>query len=187
MPDLLLKERSYRDRGINITSFDSLILYTGLGLFFISLASFGGLAILSRAQMKAYNKIIVQTLDKEKNAGEDIANIFLLENKVKGINLVISQHVYPSGLLKFLEENTHPRVSFNGLSFDVSKNVAELYSEAENFLVLSRQINILERRPEIEEVEFSGISIGDGGTINFKLKLKLRPTLTQFPNPQTIE
>lgn len=90
---------------------------------------------------------------------------------------LLSQHLFPSNVLRFLEINTHARVRFLNFNFGADSRKLDMTGEAATYAALAEQIAVLENDPNVEAVEFGGLSIGAKNFVNFKIAVIFKPAL----------
>lgn len=179
MPDQLLK------RETSIDHFSSggplpFLLYIGLFLFFVASALFGGVLLLNRAQHAAHTELQEQVRLKEQQLKPELLqSIFLLEDRLKSMRAHITRHIFTSHIIRLLEETTHPQVRFSSLVFAPESRKIDLSGETANYASLARQIHFFEQHPQIEKVEFGGLSVGDNNLLRFRASLIVKPALLQ--------
>lgn len=177
MADLLGTKESY-GTSLALERGSSILLYLSIGLFFLVGAAFGGLLLLNRAQKESHVTLLGEVNKKEEDLKSDILRqIFLLEGRLKGLRTLLSAHIFPSNVIKLLERDTLPQVRFLNFNFDAASGRLDMTGEAASYSVLARQINVFERDPQIEQVEFGGLSILGGANLaGFKLTIIVKPS-----------
>lgn len=153
----------------------SLVFYLALVVFLIITTALGGLFLLNRAQKEARQALVGEVKEKENNLKGGILNqIFTLEQRLKNLRSLLSGHVFPSNVFTFLEKNTLPEVRFLNMVFDAEARKLDMSGEASSFSVVSRQVNIFERDPQVERVEFGGLSSSGANLAGFKLTIMFK-------------
>lgn len=183
MPDLLLKKEPLSEtlRGTG----SSLLFFAALGLFLVILASYGGLALLSRAQRNAEAIQEEQVKSKGEYARPElIRQILVLDERLNSMRILLTKHVFLSNTLRLVEASTHPQVRFTNFGVSAEGKRIELTGEAASYAVLTRQIGFFENDRNVERVEFGGLSLGgESGTLGFKLTVIFKPALLQIRPP----
>ena len=157
-----------------------LLMFSGT-LFFISLLIFFGIRFgYSRylsAEVKALDKKInelVQQVPEEDQAG--IINFF---SQIANVKTLLGNHVVGSGILRWLEENTHPNIYFTSFSFNAQSRNIILPGIAKNFTDIVEQLQIFSAAVgEIEKVNFSNALL-QGNQWQFSMTLILTPEFVQ--------
>lgn len=166
--------------GVSITfeRGSSILTYASAGLFILVAGTLGGLILLNKAQSEAHASLLTEVSEKEEDLrGDILSQIFLLEAQLKGLRTVLSSHTLPSNIIRFVERNTLSQVQFLTFGFDAASRKLEMLGEAASYSVLAQQINVFERDPSVERVEFGGLSITGANHAGFSLKLTFKPTL----------
>ena len=157
-----------------------IIFYISLTALLLSLAGYGGLFFLNRAQVRARDALIAQVEAKEESIRPQVIDQILeLDRRIKNIKFILAGHPAPSAAFKFLELHAHPQVHFLNFNFTAGERKIDLTGEAPHYAVLAEQVSLFERAGLIERVDFNGLSVTGQGTINFKLALIVRPELLQ--------
>lgn len=179
MPDLLKKESALaqtfsEERGL-------FLFYISITIFLASIAVYGGLLLLNNAQERAKKEIIEQVNIKEQSIEPGLINqIFLLDKRLKNMQKLLVEHVFTSNIFKMIEADTHPQVRFLNLNLNADNHQIDMTGETTGYSILARQIALLERDPQIERVEFGGLSLGGNNLLGFKLNIKFKQALTQL-------
>ncbi|MDO8530201.1 MAG: hypothetical protein Q7S10_02235 [bacterium] len=122
------------------------------------------IAVYGSEEQKAYEKKI---LDYKKMV-DDFASI-------------LGKHKISSNLFNFIEDHTLPSVWFSNFDMAHSTSEIRLLGEAENMLVLSNQVKILEENKEyIKSINVLNSQVGAGGKINFILNVSLEPKVFTY-------
>lgn len=176
MADLILK-KEVSDRFSSASS-GPLFLYASLLLFFLTLASYGGLAILNSGQKKALADLNEQIQLKEQELRPELLNqIFLLDTKIRSLRSLLTTHKFLSNVFRLLENDTHSKVRFTSFNLTADGRKLDMGGETANFTTLSQQISLLEKDPQVETVEFGGLSVGAANLLGFKLTLVFKEAL----------
>ncbi len=155
---------------------NGLLFYVGFLIFLLVLAAYGGLIFLNRAQQSAQEEILAQINQKRQELRPELVQqIFSLETRFKSMQSLIQKHTFPSRTFTWLEQRTHPRVAFSAFAFDNTVHKLALTGTADSLVSLNQQIAILQRDPNIEKVDFGGLSfkkeqgnVGFNATVVFK-------------------
>lgn len=182
MADLSLKQTASASRA----SYGAGLPFSAvsISLFVAVLAAIGGLFVLNGQRESQKEELINQNKIKEESLRPELlGQIITLEDRLKGIRAMLARHPYASNVFRILEADAHPQVKFTTFSFSVGTLKAELGGEAASYRVLARQITFLERDPQIEDVQFGGLSVTGPGTIGFRLTLTFKPTFLHIRQP----
>ena len=176
MADLSLKTSSFVSRlprGGSL-SFSAI----SIALFIAVLGATGGLVILNRGRENQKTQFIAQNKIKEESLRPELLNqIVSLEDRLTGARELLSNHTFVSNVFRVLEADTHPYVQFSNFSFARDSLKVDMAGEAANYRVLARQIGLFEQDPQIQKVEFGGLSSTGTGLIGFRLTLTFRGAL----------
>ncbi len=169
MADLLAKKEPYISAAV-IERSSSLLFFAVLAIFFLVAASSGGLALLNRAQSTAHAEVLEQVQEKGGNLQTDLLNqIFLVDQRLSNLRLLIADHIFTSNALRLLEQETLPQVRFLNFNFEATSRKLDMTGEAASYSLLAKQIGIFERNPNIERVEFGGLAMGGSNLAGFKI------------------
>lgn len=163
----------------------SVAVYSGAWLFNIALAAFlasilasGGLFLYRRSLDASEADWQEQVKTQEAELRPDLlSQISDLTTSIGVARELITGHVYASGVLLLLESATHPFVGFGAMGFSRDSKKIDLTGVANSYRSVSEQINIFESHPQVEKVEFGGLSVGERGLVNFKLAVVFKPGL----------
>lgn len=84
------------------------------------------------------------------------------------------------GFFGFLEQTTHPGVTFQGLTGDVKTGAFLLTGRAQSFSVLEQQRLVWEKQQELS-VMLRGITLDEGGQGGFEVEFALEPKVFDSP------
>lgn len=150
-------------------------------LFLVSVASYGGIWFLNGAQKRTQETLLEQVKTKEQELRPElVSQIFLLEKRLSNMRLLLDQHIFVSNILRRLEENTHPQVRFLGFNFGTALRKVDTTAVASSYNTVAKQVNILERDPQVESIEFGGLSASTEGLVNFRISITFKPTLLKL-------
>ncbi|TSC75254.1 MAG: hypothetical protein G01um101433_937 [Parcubacteria group bacterium Gr01-1014_33] len=159
----------------------SFFLFIGILLFFLTVAAYGGLAILTKSQENTAQTLKDEIAQKQAEIRpEFITQITTLEKRLKNMRELLNGHTAVSNIFQMLEADTHPRVQFNNFSFSAAGRRVDMDGLAASYTVIAQQVSIFEQEPQIERVEFGGLSATKDNFINFKISLIIRPSLLKF-------
>lgn len=167
---------------VRLTKSVPVLLYLSIFLFFVALASYSGILLLNRAQERATQTLLVQIQQKEEELRPEIIDqIFLLEARLKNMRTLLENHKFVTRLFTLIQENTLPFVRFSTFSYQSAVNKVDMSGETTGYALLAKQIGILERHPDVERVEFGGLSRNEK-FLNFRIGITFGPqTLLKLP------
>ncbi len=93
---------------------------------------------------------------------------------------LVANHPSASNALLLIQSVTHPFVYFTSLTFSRDGRKIELSGAARSYQVVAEQIRSIESHPQVEQVEFGGLSRGERGLVNFKVTAIFKPALLRF-------
>lgn len=180
MPDFLLRKESNRER--IRAGFSGMFLFSlSLAIFFFSLAGFGGLALLNRAQNAAREEIKEQIRAKEEGIRPElIQQVILLDQRLTNMRNLLSRHVFASNVLDVIETVTHPQTRFTNFTLNSETRRIDMAGETASYLTLAQQIGFLEKNGQIERVEFGNLSLAGTNRLGFKMAVMFKPGLLQI-------
>ena len=157
------------------------LLNIGLILFFTSLIATGGLYLYQRSLESTHTRWLEQVKNQEGELRPDLLTQLVdLSNSLNITHELLSNHTFVSNVFSFLQQVTQPRVQFTTFSFTLDSQKIDVSGVAASYRVVADQINVLESNPQVEHVDFGGLSLGDRGLVNFKLAIIIRPDLLRF-------
>lgn len=180
MADLLAKKQPIIS-SVHIERGGSFLFYISLAIFLFVAAGAGGLTLLNRAQKDALQVLTAEVEDKEVGLRSDLVNqIFLIDQRLKNLRTLLSGHTSTANVFSILEKNTLPQVRFVNFSFDTSSRKLDMSGEAASYSTIAKQIGVFERDPNIERVEFGGLSLGGNNIAGFKVSLIFKRSFLGF-------
>ena len=157
---------------VALPSWLKILFYVLIGLIIISILSYFILGYLQKKSLVSF-KNIEEEISKERTSQritqeEEILNY---QKKINDFEFLLSYHLFPSKFFTFLEKTSHPRVLFSQTNLNPAQSLVTLSGQAESFLALGQQLQILKREPSIKNVSLSKISLGERGGVDFTLTL----------------
>ena len=147
-------------------------------LFLLALAVLGGMIFLNKAKVGEREQIAAQNQSKEENLRPELLNsVVALDRRLKNLRTLLGSHTYATNVFKVIEQDTHPQVRFTSFSFTADSQKVDLSGQTTSYSALARQIGILERDPQIAQVDFGGLSTAEEKFVGFKLSIILKQTL----------
>lgn len=174
MIELIVKKETVRPN--TGSSFWQLLLFYGsILIFFLTLAGYWGVVLLNSNQQKTKTRLIEEIKLKEEGLRSELLDeIFLLDERLRNMSTLLNRHIFTSNLFKLLETDVHPQVRFISFGLTTNSKKMDMNGEAANYAALAKQISILERNPQIEKIDFGGLSSGANNFINFKTTITFR-------------
>ena len=185
MPDgLISKKTDFRDLPF-VRGGETALFFVSFGIFILALALSGGLFLYNRVLDE---QVTVAEEDLEARRAEfsdaTVNQLIALDRRLSSIRILISQHIFPSNILTLVERLTHPRVSFSSFLHSTDSRKIDLRGDAASYSILARQIGLFESSPNIDKVEFGGLSLGEKGLVNFKMSVIFKPEFLRLSPTQ---
>lgn len=105
--------------------------------------------------------------------------VLTYEKKIGDFASLVVGHQKPLSILLFLEQKTHPRVSFTSFAFDAAKTSVAVDGQAASFIALGQQMLIFKKEPILKNITLSGLSLNEKGEIKFSLQLVFDPQIVK--------
>lgn len=156
-----------------------LVLAAMMVIFFISLVHWSFVFFNQSAIQKvvALQTILDRNQAALRNYKDLTQQLNQLEVQSRGIDGLISRHIYWTQFLTKLENLTLPNVYYSSMTANPS-GIVNLQVVAPTYTDAVEQVLFWQNRPEIKKVEFSGLSGNPAsGEINLSVKLELDPTV----------
>lgn len=176
MPDgLISKKMEFKDLPL-VRGGETALFFVSFGIFILAAALSGGLFLYNRV-FNEQIKVAEEDLESRRSEFSDttVNQLISLDKRLSSIRILISQHIFPSNVLALIEKTTHPRVSFSAFLYSADSRKIDLRGEAASYSILARQIGLFESSPNIDRVEFGGLSLGERGLVNFKMSIIFKP------------
>ncbi len=94
-----------------------------------------------------------------------------INQKIDDFNKLLAGHKKTLDMFTFLERICLPFVWFSNFSFSSETRKVNLSAQADNFVTLEQQINILKQEPVLRSLNITEVSLDDEGNIIFNLSL----------------
>jgi hypothetical protein len=174
----------------------NILFYFSIGLVLSILASYGVLYYFAKKASEEAAQI-EEAIQKAMTP-----QILSLENQLKSFKEIIddfssllTNHKSSSnffGSLKsktgILEKDTHPKVSFSEMTFNVAENTVTLSGVTENLETIGQQVALFKNEKMVRGVKLSKADINKDGKIEFTLDISIAPELlTSFCGNGIIE
>jgi hypothetical protein len=183
MADLLSHHPQESDKRFRIRAGGSLVtffFYLSLGVFLVALAAYGGLVLLNRAQAGVEEELRVQIKEKEEESrSQALGRIFLLDSQLSNLRNILSNHVFATNALAFVEQTVHPQVQFENFGFAGTSLKVDMQGNAASYAVVTQQIALFQLSPLVQSVGFGGLALGEAG-VTFNVSLIFTPDLLRF-------
>ncbi|MEK7642238.1 MAG: hypothetical protein AAB392_00365 [Patescibacteria group bacterium] len=160
----------------------------GTGFFGTIIVLLFILTLLTTAGLIAYKQIIKGSIVELRSElalaestvdTESIDKMFAFSKKLTAAKGVVMRHRVVSNFLRLLEENTLQSVSFREFNYQFMPegdiNII-LNGQAGGYSSLASQEGILSKIKDIKSVNFSELSLTEGGLVSFKLSILIDPS-----------
>ena len=151
-----------------------LVFYFCLALLIMSILAYFVLEYsLKRAEEELKDlktKISEQQNEENKKLKKDIS---LVQKKIDDFSIVLNEHKLSSQAFTFIENSTHPEVSFMNFNFDSEGSNLLLSAKTSSFKTLGEQLLIFQGQEDIENIALSNIFLTDKGNVEFSLNIAL--------------
>jgi len=165
-----------------ISAWQSYLLYFIIVLLLSSILGYFGLRYLiknSNQKLRDLTAEVEKAKSPERNALEE--GLKSLSAKIDDFTPLLLNHQKSSNFFNFLEENTHPKVFFTELNFNVTGNQIELSGQTDDFLTLGQQLLIFRKSEFVQNLKLSKVGISKEGKVEFTFNFSLNPKLFTFP------
>jgi len=103
--------------------------------------------------------------------------VFEYQKKINDFSTLLAAHKIPSNLFKLIEESTLPNVWLSLFILNTKGPQLRLTGEAEDVLVLARQISVFKESKFVKDIEFLSLNLEEEGRIKFNLTIFLNPQI----------
>lgn len=179
-PAFILKERSALPARI-ASAGGAWFFSVALLLAAAAAVAAGGLYFYVRALEATRSRWLGEVAAREAELRPELlAELTALSRSFAVARELVANHAYPSNALLFVQSITHPFVSFTNFSFSRDARTIELTGAARSYQTVAEQVSFVESHPQVERVEFGGLSRSERGLVNFKLAIVFKPSLLQL-------
>lgn len=154
--------------------------------FFGTLLAWGGAFAYTRSLLSnaSNSKVQIGVITQELRQDFGDTKLVLLSDKIAAAKVLLANHVLTSKVFLFLQEKTLPKVSFANFSFASETRQIDMIATAANYQVLADQIAIFEALPQVQRVEFGGLSLSDANAVSFRLTIVLNNSMLKLSTDQ---
>lgn len=131
-----------------------------------------------------------ELLDSLKRAQDILDPVFIqemqtIDTKIESSKVLLSQHRMPSVLFEFLEQSTLKSVRFSNFDFSYPSQkdeqvILNLKGVAKGYSSLALQAREFQKNKYVENIIFSGLSLGEKGVVNFSAKVIIDPNFLAY-------
>ena len=101
---------------------------------------------------------------------EEVEKVLVLDAQLRGLKILLPQHIFVSDLFSLLENNTSPQVSFSSFKLDTAQRVLSLEGTAPSLTEVSIQAAALKSQQYVRDVVLKDVRQGGVG-FEFKLEI----------------
>jgi hypothetical protein len=120
----------------------------------------------NQEQTKKFNDLV----DRTKQAGADLQEIYSFQSRLKTVSEIFYQHIYWTNFFNFLEDNTLKSVYYKGFEGDTGGNYA-LEAIASGYADIAGQVQLIKNNKLITDVQTAGGETVSGGS-NSQVKVR---------------
>lgn len=120
------------------------------------------------------SELAIQGTQEQKEMKKEV---LLAAGQVNDFEILYRNRLKATNLFEFLQECTHPKVSFSSFSLNLASSTASLSGQTNSFESLIQQIKILRDQQYIKSFEVSNIALAKVGGVSFNLSLTLESTI----------
>lgn len=99
------------------------------------------------------------------------------KKRIEDFSLLFENHILNKKFFDFIEDKSHPKVSFSEVDLNSKSSQASLSGLTDSFLSLGQQVLIFREDELIEDLILSNVSIGKTGGVEFDLNIFFKEEL----------
>lgn len=180
----LLRNELQTNRQLSLNRAGKIAAYIVITLVILEGLFYGGLLLYEYGMNKK-----IMALEQE-NANTDLEisktekdrlKAIALQSRIKGLDLLLDQHIFWSEIFKELEKVTYKQAKFSGLEGDEGEQRIIVSGEVASYEDLAKLILGLKTSGQIKDVtlENSALASGEEQVYSFSLELKFDPKILQ--------
>lgn len=166
MTEIIPKQNESRISGATLLFLLALAVFLGISFFFFLTRS---TEVEVDIELRRTREELARGKTPEEKQLE--RTILRTREKLEDFARVSSNAAHPAPVFRFLEERTHPNVTFTQLNLQPKSFQAALSGSARDFQSLDEQMNVLKERTELISSRLSNIGLGPDGQVAFHLDL----------------
>ncbi|OHA08163.1 MAG: hypothetical protein A3B37_03855 [Candidatus Sungbacteria bacterium RIFCSPLOWO2_01_FULL_59_16] len=153
-------------------------------VFIVSAVACGG-AFAYRKYLESQRATLTALVKEREQAlqSDSLREVIAFSQSLNAAQTLLAEHPFPSNVFRFLQENTHPAVQFKSFSFAGQNRRIDMNAVARSYRAVAEQVSALEGNPDVEQVDFGGLSSSGAGLVNFRVSIILGPSVFQYRSP----
>src|SRR3989344_209296 len=134
-----------------------------------------------RKYLESQRETLTATVKEREQAlqSDSLREIIAFSQSMNAAETLLVAHPFPSSVFPFLQENTHQGVQWKSFSFAGGTRRIDMNAVARSYRAVAEQVSVLEGKPDVESVEFGGLSLSGGGLVNFRVSLIVKPSVLE--------
>ncbi|RJQ37527.1 hypothetical protein C4552_00640 [Candidatus Parcubacteria bacterium] len=125
----------------------------------------------------------VRAREQQLRSSQALEEITAFSQSLAAAQNLLQDHVFPTSILRLLEDTTHQNVQLRTLSFNRGERRVALSGIARSYQTVAEQIMVLESSPHVERVTFGGLASDAQNRVSFTMTLTLRPSAFGYREP----
>ena len=153
-------------------------------VFVVSAVAYGGV-FAYRKYLESQRATLTALVKEREQAlqSDSLREVIAFSQSLNAAQTLLAEHPFPSNVFRFLQENTHPAVQFKSFSFAGQNRRIDMNAVARSYRAVAEQVSALEGNPDVEQVDFGGLSSSGAGLVNFRVSIILGPSVFQYRSP----
>ncbi len=165
------------------------VLILTLVIFIFSVLIYFGMIFGYKPYLKSQTRnleqkisVLNQSIDETQQ--KQIVTFF---SQMVNIQSLLSGHKYFSSIFDFIEKNTHQKITYSDLKFNVSEMDIKIEGTAPSYDLLVNQLAVYNQAPEVKKVSLDSSSAQEGSNeVRFSVRLILDQSIFKQPINQQI-
>lgn len=156
----------------------------GVAIFIVSAVACGGIFAYRKYLESQRDTLTTAVKEREQALQSDsLREVIAFSQSLNAAQTLLKEHPFASNVFQFLRTNTHQGVQFKSLTFAGQNRKIDMNAVARSYRVVAEQVSVLEGNPDVEHVDFGGLSLSGGGLVSFRVSLVFKPSVFQYPSP----
>ena len=168
--------------GSGVVSESAVLLFNlSVFAFIAAMALAGGLTLYKKSAEANLAEWVKQVeADEAELKPELLEQLNDLSDSLETTRKLFSGHGFVSNALVLVQSVAHPSVKFSSFNFSRDAKRMDIAGAAKSYQTVAEQVSFMEANPQVEKVEFGGLSRDEKGLVNFKLAVIFKPSLLQL-------